>query len=243
MQNYSGTSVGILGLSVEGIDSARFFVQEGASVTCCDRRTKEELGETYHELNKLKVTFSLGKTYLDDLSQFETIVRTPGMSLGTPELSRYRGVVTSQTTLFFDLCRAPIIGVTGTKGKGTTSSLIAEMLKKSGKQVFLGGNVGTPLLSQVREITPRDWAVLELSSFQLEDVTKSPHIAVVLPITQDHLVNIDPLATSFHTSREEYVGAKASIVRFQTQKDIVIANLDNESSKSFAKSLQVKNIL
>ncbi len=234
MQTYSGKSVAILGLSVEGIDSTRFFVNEGANVTCCDRRTKEKLGETYGKLGKLNVTFSLGDTYLNNLSRFEVIVRTPGMSLGTPELVGYRGTLTSQTKLFFDLCRAPIIGVTGTKGKGTTSSLIASMLKKSGKRVYLGGNVGTPLLSKVRAIAASSSVVLELSSFQLEDLTKSPHIAVVLPITQDHLVNIDPLATSFHKTREEYISAKSSIVRFQTQKDTVIANLDNEVSKSFA---------
>lgn len=234
MQSYRGKSVAILGLSVEGIDSTRFFVKEGARVTCCDRRTKEELGETYGKLGKLNVTFSLGDIYLSNVSRFDVIVRTPGMSLGTPELVRYSGILTSQTKLLFDLCRAPIIGVTGTKGKGTTSSLIAEMLKKSGKRVYLGGNVGTPLLSRVRDITPSDWVVLELSSFQLEDLTQSPHIAVVLPITQDHLVNIDPLATSYHKTREDYREAKTSIVRFQTKKDIVIASVDNETSKSFA---------
>lgn len=234
MQSYSGKSVAILGLSVEGIDSTRFFVNEGAIVTCCDRRTQEELGETYDTLQKLNVTFSLGDTYLSNLSRFEVIVRTPGMFLGTPELDSYPGTLTSQTKLFFDLCRAPIIGVTGTKGKGTTSSLIAQMLKKSGKKVFLGGNVGIPLLSKVRAIAASSSVVLELSSFQLEDLTQSPHIAVVLPITQDHLVNIDPLATSFHKTREDYASAKSSVVGFQTPEDIVIANLDNETSASFA---------
>lgn len=234
MQTFRSKSVAILGLSVEGIDSTRFFVGEGAIVTCCDRRTKEELGETYRKLKELKVTFSLGEAYLRDVSRFDLVVRTPGMSLVTPELGRYAGVLTSQTKLFFDLCRAPIIGVTGTKGKGTTSSLIAEMLRKSGKKVFLGGNVGVPLLSKVRAIARSDSVVLELSSFQLEDLTKSPHIAVVLPITQDHLVNTDPLATSFHKTRKEYVGAKSSIVCNQSSGDVVIANSDNETSRLFA---------
>lgn len=233
MQSYRGKSVAILGLSVEGIDSTLFFVHEGAIVTCCDRRTKKELAQTYTKLARDGVSFQLGNGYLSHLARFDLLVRTPGMSLGTPELVGYRDTITSQTKLFFDLCPAPIIGVTGTKGKGTTSSLIAEMLKKFGQKVFLGGNVGTPLLSKVRAIAGSSSVVLELSSFQLEDLTKSPHIAVVLPITQDHLVNIDPLATSFHKTRKAYREAKTSIVRFQTKNDIVIANLDNETSKSF----------
>ncbi|KKU80650.1 MAG: UDP-N-acetylmuramoylalanine-D-glutamate ligase [Candidatus Gottesmanbacteria bacterium GW2011_GWA1_47_8] len=234
MQTYKNKKVAIVGLSVEGLDSVDFFRSEDAIVTCCDRRMKEELGDTYTQLAKQDVTFHLGDEHLSNLSEFDIVVRTPGILLDTQELGRYKGILTSQTKLFFDLCRPSIIGVTGTKGKGTTSSLIAEMLRKSGKKVFLGGNVGTPLLSKVREMTDKDIVVLELSSFQLEDLTKSPHIAVVLPITQDHLANIDPLATNYHKSREDYVKAKFSIIAFQTKTDVIIANADNETSVSFA---------
>jgi len=124
--------------------------------------------------------------------------------------------------------------VTGTKGKGTTSTLIYEMLKKGGKTVYLGGNVGTPLLSQVKQMRSEDWVVLELSSFQLEDLTQSPHIAVVLKITQDHLANYDPLATNYHVSREAYVDAKKQIVSHQKPEDIAIFNADDPTAFSFA---------
>lgn len=233
MRNFNGVSAAVVGLSVEGLDSVRFFLSENAVVTCCDRRTEAELGETYDRLRKQKVSFQLGNDYLHGLSRFDVVVRTPGMSLDTPEFASYRGTLTSQTKLFFDLCPAPIIGVTGTKGKGTTSSLIAAILKASGKTVYLGGNVGTPLLSLVRSMQENDWVVYELSSFQLEDLTRSPHIAVVLPITQDHLANIDPLATNYHKTRKDYVDAKTSIVRYQQPQDTAVVNVDNQMSRSF----------
>jgi UDP-N-acetylmuramoylalanine--D-glutamate ligase len=130
------------------------------------------------------------------------------MALRTPELNTKILTVTSLTKLFFQHCKAPIIGVTGTKGKGTTSSLIYGILRKEGIRAWLGGNVGTPLLSKVEDISSTDIVVLELSSFQLEDLTVSPHIAVVLKVTQEHLANFDPLATNYHESREAYVEAK-----------------------------------
>ncbi|EKD67083.1 MAG: UDP-N-acetylmuramoylalanine-D-glutamate ligase, partial [uncultured bacterium] len=141
---------------------------------------------------------------------------------------------TSATQLFFQFCKAPIIGVTGTKGKGTTSTLIYEMLKKKYAHVYLGGNVGKPLLSQVDTITASDWVVLELSSFQLEQMSTSPHIAVVLRITQDHLANFDKNATNFHPTRAAYVEAKSHIVRYQKSGDIAIVNDDDETAKSFS---------
>lgn len=237
MQEYKGKTVAILGLSVEGIDSAHFFHSEGARVWCCDRRTKEELGNTYGELMPLTEGFQLGKGYLADLARFDTVVRTPGMSLRVPELvtlGKSGKEITSQTKLFFSLCPAPVIGVTGTKGKGTTSTLIAKMLEVDGKTVWLGGNVGTPILSKVRKIKQSDTVVLELSSFQLEDCRQSPHIAVVLKTTQEHLANQDTLASNFHVSREAYVEAKKSILRYQKKSDITILNADDPTSTAFA---------
>jgi UDP-N-acetylmuramoylalanine--D-glutamate ligase len=238
MPSYKNIKVAILGLSVEGIDSAVFFAHEQAHVTCCDRRTESELGDTYAKLQNLTSDFRFGPGYLSDLTGFNLIVRTPGMAMRTLELEevKSRGIqITSLTKLFFEHCKAPIIGVTGTKGKGTTCTLLYEMLKKDGKRVWLGGNVGTPLLSKVREIKPTDFVILELSSFQLEDLTKSPHIAVVLRITQEHLANFDPLATNYHLSRNTYIEAKKSIVRYQGNTDIVILNADDATSSSFSK--------
>ncbi len=243
MTNFRGKKVAILGLSVEGLDSVKFFVGEGAKVTCLDRRNLSDLGETYQQLTHYPVTFQLGEHYLDRLDEYEVIVRTPGMSPRLPQLVAWQKSgreMTSSTKLFFELCKAPIIGVTGTKGKGTTSTLIYEMLKAAKKNAYLGGNVGTPLLSRVREIKPSDLVVLELSSFQTEDLKKSPHIAVVLRTTQEHLANFDRLATNFHSSREAYVEAKKSIVRYQKNRDYAVLNADDPTSSSFAKETPAK---
>jgi len=243
MSPYKGKTVGILGLSVEGIDSAHFFADAGALVTCCDRRSAEELGETYRHLKKLPVSFRLGKDYLDGVSEYDLAVRTPGMLPGLPQLVSRRKSgkeITSQTKIFFELCKAPIIGVTGTKGKGTTSTLIAEMLKADGRTVWLGGNVGTPLLSRIKEMSPRDTVVLELSSFQLEDLTQSPHIAVVLRITQEHLSNFDTLATNYHATVEAYREAKKPIVRYQKSTDFAILNADDPVSASLKRETKAR---
>lgn len=237
MSRYKGKSIGIVGLSVEGLDSAKFFTSEGSRVICCDRRTKEELGETYEALHELGVEFRLGSDYLDDISSYDFIIRTPGMSLLTPEfqaLVKQKKEISSLTKVFFEECQAPVIGVTGTKGKGTTSTLIHEMLIAQGIHAWLGGNVGTPLLSRVRQIQPTDIVTLELSSFQLEDVHTSPHVAVVLRVTQEHLANYDRNATNFHATRETYVTAKESIVKYQKSSDYVITDRDDATSSAFA---------
>ncbi len=243
MYEYKGKHIAVIGLSTEGKDTVKFLHQRGAVIMCCDRRGKEALGQTYEELSRFGVWFQLGEEYLHDLDAFDAVVRTPGMSPRTPELLSYRkkgGKITSLTKIFFEECRAPIIGVTGTKGKGTTSTLIAKMLESDGKTVHLGGNVGTPLLSRVDSIHEDDLVVLELSSFQLEDLTQSPHIAVILRTTQEHLANFDKLATNFHVTKEAYIEAKKSIVRYQTEKAIAIINKDDPTAMSFAGETKAK---
>lgn len=228
--------IAVLGLSTEGQDTIKFFLQEGANVSGRDRRNADDLGETYASLLRLGVDLQLGTKYLKNLEDFDLIVRTPGMALWLPELQEAyaEGItITSQTKLFFDLCPCPIVGVTGTKGKGTTTTLIGEILKASGITAYVGGNVGKPLLSQVNLMMPKDIVVLELSSFQLEDLHKSPHVAVVLNVTQDHLANADPLSTNFHHSRKEYIDAKLNIVNFQKKDDYLVVNADYETSRLF----------
>jgi len=240
MQNFNvfGKKVAILGVSLEGIDSARYFVCEGAKVFCCDRRIRPELGEVINELEKQGVSFCLGSNYLRNLEKYDVLVRTPGMSLRLPELisAVKSGIqITSQTKLLFELAPCPIIGVTGTKGKGTTSTLIAELLTSAGYRVHLGGNVGQPLLSRLPQMTPADLLVLELSSFQLEDCIRSPQVAVVLTVGSDHLANFDPLSTNFHESQVSYVAAKKNLVRFQKPDDLCVVNADDSVANSFGK--------
>ncbi len=236
MERFKGKRIAVVGLSTEGQDALVFFRNAGCRVEGFDRRDPETMARLYPDLSASGIPLHLGDGYLSTLSDFPIIVRTPGMALATPELVRARqqgSEITSSTKLFFSFCPSPIIGVTGTKGKGTTSTLIYEMLKAEGKTVYLGGNVGIPLLSKLPAMTPEDWVVLELSSFQLEDLDQSPHIAVVLRITQDHLANFDPLATNFHSSRDAYVEAKSQIVRHQEKTDVVVVNADDPTASSF----------
>ncbi len=156
----------------------------------------------------------------------DLVVRSPGVPPGIPPLvaAKARGIpVSSGTQLFLELCPAPVIGVTGTKGKGTTASLIHEMFRAAGRTSHLVGNIGLPALAALSDIYSDSVVIYELSSFQLIDIKRSPNVAVVLMVTSDHL--------DFHADEKEYVEAKANIVRFQSPEDIAIVNADYESSR------------
>lgn len=168
--------------------------------------------------------------YLNRTSDYNVVFRTPGVKPTSPELvaARKSGTVfTSQIEEFFDLCEGKIIGVTGTKGKGTTSTLIYDILKKAGHDVYLGGNIGVPAISFLDEVHSDSWVILELSSFQLQTLQKSPHISVVLNITSEHL--------DYHKDTAEYRLAKSNIVSHQTEGDYAVLNDDYDVSRGFAK--------
>lgn len=166
------------------------------------------------------------------LGEFDRIIRTPGVN---PHKLPYGDKVWSATNEFFEKCPAPIIGVTGTKGKGTTSSLIASILKAGGKTVHLVGNIGVPALTELTNIGPDDVVVFEISSFQLWDIRKSPHIAVVLGIEADHL--------DVHDSFDDYVEAKRNIVRYQKQQDVTIFYEDSEHSANIGRSSSAGSVI
>jgi UDP-N-acetylmuramoylalanine--D-glutamate ligase len=224
--DWSNKKVAILGLGVEGLASLQFLQKKGASIWVLERKEREELDQKIvTQAEEVGVQFVLGKNYLDTLSQFDVIFRSPGVKRLRTELieAEKQGVIiTSQTKVFFDLCPAQIIGVTGTKGKGTTASLIYEMLKAAGKDVYLGGNIGVPPLTFLEKLQPTSWVVLELSSFQLQDLHKSPHVAVMLMVTSEHM--------DYHATQEEYVDAKRNILRFQTKDDFAVINRDYPAS-------------
>jgi UDP-N-acetylmuramoylalanine--D-glutamate ligase len=175
------------------------------------------------------------------LSGYDVVFRTPGVPFLSPviqEAARNGTVVHSQTKLFFDICPCPIIGVTGTKGKGTTSTLIYDILKTAGKKAWLAGNIGRDPFEFVDELSADDLVVLELSSFQLQDLHKSPHIAVLLNITPDH-VNPE-LEMSIHHSFEEYLEAKTPILRFQYSQDFAVLHPDlPETVKSLGEGKKI----
>ncbi len=225
---FKNKKVAVIGAGVEGLSSALWLDKQGANVTMLDKNEDTGIGQRAEGIE-----FKTGKDYLKDLGSYDVIVRSPGVKRSLPEIidAEKKGkIITSQTQIFFDLSPSPIIGVTGTKGKGTTSALIYEMLKTEGLDVRLGGNIGTPPLDFLDKLTLESWVVLELSSFQLEDLKSSPHIAVILMITPEHL-GIDSVGTAnYHESMEEYVSAKRNIIRNQTDKDYVIINRDYPAS-------------
>ncbi|MCL4516750.1 MAG: UDP-N-acetylmuramoyl-L-alanine--D-glutamate ligase [Firmicutes bacterium] len=224
--------VAVVGLGVSNQPLIRFLARKGARVTGCDRKSREAFGEkagVLAELEKLGVGLRLGEGYLEGLGAFELIFLTPGMRRDLPEIEaaqRAGAVLSSEMRLFFSLCRAPIIGITGSSGKTTTTTLLYEMLKAAGRQVHLGGNIGQVLIERVEEIPPEAAVIMELSSFQLQDFTQSPHIAVVTNVTPNHLDQ--------HSSMEEYLEAKRNILRFQKPGDFAVLNLDNEVTREMA---------
>ncbi|MFC1599928.1 UDP-N-acetylmuramoyl-L-alanine--D-glutamate ligase [Patescibacteria group bacterium] len=198
--------IAILGFGLEGKSTKKFLEEnEYENLTVFD----EKLDEFESDLTKLK--------------DFDVIFRSPGIHKDHPALKGLN--VTSSTKLFFDICPCPIIGVTGTKGKGTTSTLIYEIIKDTGKDVYLGGNIGVPTLDLMKDIWKESLVVLELSSFQLHDLEKSPHIAVVLNTTSEHL--------DYHKDSEEYQVAKEAIVKFQGPEDFAVLNLDYKYYERF----------
>jgi UDP-N-acetylmuramoylalanine--D-glutamate ligase len=232
---YKGKKVGILGCDVEGRATLNFLTQNGFKVCILDRANKVEFLKKNPDFGDGNIDLFLGADYLSHLNEFDVIFRTPGIPILRPELQEaVQGgvVVTSQIELFFELCPSQIIGVTGTKGKGTTSSLIYEMLKKNRDDVYLGGNIGNPAISFIDKLTKTSKVVLELSSFQLQSLRVSPQIAVVLNVTQDHL--------DYHKDVNEYCEAKKNVIKYQTAADFAVMNADYETTKKFSKETKAK---
>jgi len=226
-EKFVNKKIGILGYGVEGIATDKYLLKHGLEACIFDRLESNEFFRKHPRISSKRKVF-LGESYLDHLAEAEIIFKSPGIPILWPEIQAAirRGVIlTSQTQYFFDNCQGSIIGVTGTKGKGTTSTLIANILEDSGGKVFLGGNIGLAAITFLDQVTKDSIVVLELSSFQLQVLTKSPHIAVVLNITQDHL--------DYHKTVSEYREAKKSIVKYQTGDDIAIINADYKALDSF----------
>ncbi len=213
--------IAILGFGREGKSLLQFFKKSpryrGAEIKILDQK--------------------LDKNYLRKLGEFDLIFRSPGVPYNLPEIRRAikKGVkFSSATKLFFDLCPAKIlrrgsgqvIGITGTKGKGTTSTILYQILKKSGRDVYLAGNIGKPAIDILPKLKKKSLVILELSSFQLQDLKKSPEIAVVVDTFPDHL--------DAHKSIKEYLDAKSNIVKHQKKSDVVFYFADNAWSKKIA---------
>lgn len=225
--NLKGKRVAFIGLGRSNLPLIKMFCDAGAVVFACDSRDEASLGENAAIAKRAGAILSLGEGYLDDL-QVDTVFRTPGMNYNSPVLQsmREKGIeVTSEMELFFELCPCRIIAVTGSDGKTTTTTIISELLKAQGYTVHLGGNIGNPLMPEINDIKEDDFAVVELSSFQLISMRKSPSVAVVTNVAPNHL--------DVHKDMDEYIDAKRNIVAYQQSGAKAVLNLDNDISASF----------
>ena len=223
-----GKRIAVLGIGVSNRPLIRMLLARGLCVTACDKTPREKLDEEVLQLERDGAALHLGEGYLDGLDA-DVIFRTPGMRPDLPQIRRLtdRGaVLTSEMEAFFAVCPCRIIAVTGSDGKTTTTTLIAEILRHAGKTVWLGGNIGTPLLPRVGEMRPENVAVVELSSFQLMTMTQSADVAVVTNLAPNHL--------DVHRDMAEYVAAKQNVFLYQSADGLLVLNMDNAITNGFA---------
>ncbi len=220
--------VALIGFGVENQASFRHFKRLGAEVTICDINDSMQVPDG--------VDTQLGEEYLQNLDKFDVIVRTVGMhpSIILAANPSVKPKITTAINLFFEACKTPIIGITGTKGKGTTSTLILKILEAAGKKALLAGNIGDPALDILEAAHAQDYIVLELSSFQLYDATYSPHIGVCLMVVPEHL--------NWHHDFEDYKYAKANLFRHQNSDDFAVYNALNDSSQEIVSVSAAKKI-
>jgi UDP-N-acetylmuramoylalanine--D-glutamate ligase len=225
-----GKRAAVLGLGISNGPLIRMLLDAGVDVVVCDRKEADQFTGAAEELSAAGAELRLGAGYLDGLA-CDVLYRSPGMRPDLPELikAQERGaVLSSEMEVFMEVCPCPVIAVTGSDGKTTTTSIIAELLRNEGQTVHVGGNIGRPLLCSADGMRPDDFAVLELSSFQLITMKKSPHIAVYTNLSPNHL--------DVHTDMDEYEGAKLNIFMHQSDSDRVVLNFDNMYTRGYAQS-------
>ena len=237
--NYlNGKKVAIIGLGVSNLPLLKYMNNQNAKITIFDEKEEEDIPRKLLEkLDKYNANYFFGKNCLENLKNFDIIFRSPSC-LPTREelmLEEQRGaIITTEIEMLMKLAPCQIIGVTGSDGKTTTTSLIYSILKKKGYNAYLGGNIGKPLFTKLEEIKPEDKLVLELSSFQLMGMTVSPNISVITNITPNHL--------NIHKDYQEYIDAKKNIFKYQDENGILVLNYDNEITRECAKEANGKVI-
>ena len=226
--DFWGKRVTVLGLGIEGVDLVRFAARRGAYVTVSDAKKADQLAERIEQVADLPVRLSLGGNNPADLLNADIILVSQGVPLNLPGLAeaRQRGIpISSMLQLFLDFCPAPVVGVTGSSGKTTTTALVAEMFRSEEVPPFLGGNIGVGLLDHLQELRAYTWAVLEISHTQLQLLNRSPHVASVLNMTPNHLDRF---------SWDEYRALKSNILRFQGASDYAVLNYDDPETRRLA---------
>lgn len=225
-----GRKVAVIGLGVSNVPLIDYLHDLKSNVTFFDGREIDDIDKkVVDKVVNYGMSFSFGKGYLEKLVGFDIIFRSPSCLPTVPELAKEaeRGaIITTEIEMVIELCPSLVIGVTGSDGKTTTTTLIHEIIKEDGHNCFLGGNIGTPLFTRINEMQPEDIVILELSSFQLMNMKVSPKISVITNITPNHL--------NIHTDMDEYVEAKKNIFKYQDKDGLLILNYDNEITRSCA---------
>ena len=233
-EGLKGKKVAFIGTGVSHNELISLFLKKGIDVTVLDRKSEEQYDkELLEKFRAAGAKFITGEGYLDSLGDFDVVYRTPGMYYNHPKLIEARGrgvVITSEMESFFELCPCRIFAVTGSNGKTTTTTLISEFLKAEGYTVWLGGNIGNALLPRIESISEDDYAVVELSSFQLISMRRSPDVAVVTNISPNHL--------DVHPNMGEYIAAKCNILDHQSAFSRAVLNLDNEETMKLSEHVR-----
>ena len=225
----TGRQVVVLGLARQGLALARFLVEQGAHVTASDVKTAEQLADAIESMEGLPVKYVLGGHPMQLLDGCDLLCLSGGVPVELPVVveAQQRGItLANDAQIFVERCPTSVIGITGSAGKTTTTALTGEMLKAAGFRVWVGGNIGNPLIADFRHIESGDKVVMELSSFQLQVMTSSPHIAAVLNITPNHLDR--------HPTMEAYVAAKKRILDYQDFQDIAVLGYDDPIARQLA---------
>ena len=222
--------VGVVGIGVSNIPLIKFLVKLGAEVTAFDKKNEEDLGDIVPEFKEQGVKFELGEGYLDRLTGFDVIFKTPSMRIDSEALVKAREdgtYITSEMEEFVKYCKGKVYAVTGSDGKTTTTTIISKLLKEEGFKTWVGGNIGTPLFAQIEEIEEKDMVVLELSSFQLMTMKEEVDVAVCTNLAPNHL--------DMHKDMQEYIDAKKNIFLYQDSKDVLVVNRENDITYGFEK--------
>lgn len=222
--------VAVVGIGVSNRPLIKFLVKLGAKVTAFDKKNKEKLGSIANELENIGVSLVLGEEYLNKLDGYDVIFKTPSMRIDRPEFVRAKEAgtyITSEMEEFIKYCPAKVFGVTGSDGKTTTTTLAYEMLKKEGYKTWVGGNIGTPLFSNIEEMKAEHMVVLELSSFQLMTMDVSPEVSLITNLSPNHL--------DVHKDFQEYIDAKKSIFKYQDNNHLLVLNKDDKLTNDMEK--------
>ncbi|AGF53966.1 UDP-N-acetylmuramoyl-L-alanine--D-glutamate ligase [Clostridium saccharoperbutylacetonicum] len=225
-----GKRVGVVGIGVSNIPLINFLLELGAVVTAFDKKTIEELGDVGTDFVNKGVKLELGENYLDSLTGFDVVFKTPSMRIDSEALIRVKNegaYITSEMEEFVRYTKGKVYGVTGSDGKTTTTTIISKLLEEQGYKTWVGGNIGTPLFSQIESIKEEDKVVLELSSFQLMTMTQEIDVAVCTNLSPNHL--------DMHKDMQEYIDAKKNIFLYQNSNGILVLNRENEITYEFKK--------